>query len=132
MAVFVDTGAWFAYFVRRDPDHRAAVAWMRRNRQPLATTDYVFDELLTLLKLRESYRVAIAAGDALWQQRVARIEYVTSEDIARAWEEFKQYRDKGWSFTDCTSKVIMERLQIAQAFAFDSHFEQFGTIVRVP
>jgi uncharacterized protein len=98
----------------------------------LATTDYVFDELLTLLKLRESYRVAIAAGDALWQQRVARIEYVTSEDIARAWEEFKQYRDKGWSFTDCTSKVIMKRLQIAQAFAFDSHFEQFGTIVRVP
>jgi predicted nucleic acid-binding protein len=21
MAVFVDTGAWFAYFVRRDPNH---------------------------------------------------------------------------------------------------------------
>ena len=28
MAIFVDTGAWFAYFVRRDPDHPAAVEWM--------------------------------------------------------------------------------------------------------
>jgi uncharacterized protein len=132
MAVFVDTGAWFAYFVRRDPDHSAAVAWMRRNRQPLVTTDYVPDELLTLIKLRESYRVAIAAGNALWEQRVTRMEHVTSDDMIRAWEVFRQYHDKEWSFTDCTSKVMMERLQISHAFAFDSHFEQFGTVVRVP
>jgi predicted nucleic acid-binding protein len=132
MAVFVDTGAWFGYFVGRDPDHPAAVAWMQRNRQPLVTTDYVLDELLTLLKLRESYRVAVAAGDALWQQRVARIERITFEDFTRSWEVFRQYHDKEWSFTDCTSKVIMERLRITQAFAFDSHFEQFGTVLRVP
>jgi hypothetical protein len=58
MAVFVDTGAWFAYFVRRDPDHRAAIVWMQQNRQPLVTTDYVLDELLTLLKMRENYRIS--------------------------------------------------------------------------
>ena len=132
MAVFVDTGAWFAYFVRRDLDHPAAVAWMRKNRQPLITTDYIIDELLTLLKLRENHRVAVAAGEGLWQQRVARVEYVTPEDIRRAWEVFRKYHDKDWSFTDCTSKVVMERLGITQAFAFDSHFEQFGTVVRVP
>jgi predicted nucleic acid-binding protein len=132
MAVFVDTGAWFAYFVRRDPDHRSAIAWMRRNREPLVTTDYILDELLTLLKMRENYRVAVAAGEALWQQRVTRIEHVTVEDIARTWEVFRQYHDKDWSFTDCTSKVIMERLRMTHAFAFDSHFEQFGTVIRVP
>jgi uncharacterized protein len=132
MAVFVDTGAWFAYFVRRDPDHPAAVAWMQRNRQPPVTTDYVLDELLTLLKLRESYRVAVAAGDALWQQRVARMERIMPEDFTRSWEVFRQYHDKEWSFTDCTSKVIMERFQITQASAFDRHFEQFGTVLRVP
>jgi hypothetical protein len=132
MAVFVDTGAWFAYFVRRDPDHRAATTWMRQNRQPLVTTDYILDELLTLLKMRESHRVAVAAGEALWQQRVARIEHVTLEDIVRTWEVFRQYHDKDWSFTDCTSKVILERLRITHAFAFDSHSEQFGTVIRVP
>ena len=132
MAVFVDTGAWFAYFVRRDPDHRAAIEWMRRNRETLVTTDYILDELLTLLKMRETYRVAVAAGEALWQQRVTRIEYVTVEDITRTWEVFRQYHDKDWSFTDCTSKVIMERLHMTHAFAFDNHFEQFGTVIRVP
>jgi uncharacterized protein len=132
MTVFVDTGAWFAYFVRRDPDHQAARTWMRQNRQPLVTTDYILDELLTLLKLRENYRVAAAAGEAIWQQRVARIEYVTVEDITRTWEVFRQYDDKDWSFTDCTSKVIIERLGITHAFAFDGHFEQFGTVIRMP
>ena len=44
MAVFVDTGAWFAYFVRRDADHQAATALNGRNREPLVTTDYILDE----------------------------------------------------------------------------------------
>ena len=132
MAVFVDTGAWFAYFVRRDPDHAAAIDWTRQNRQPLVTTDYVIDELLTLLKLRESHRVAAAAGEALLQQNVARVERITESDFRAAWGVFRQYRDKGWSFTDCTSKTIMERLGVTHAFAFDTHFEEFGTVVRVP
>jgi predicted nucleic acid-binding protein len=28
--------------------------------------------------------------------------------------------------------VIIERLGITHAFAFDGHFEQFGTVIRVP
>ena len=132
MAVFVDTGAWFAYFVRRDADHEGAIEWMRGNRQTLVTTDYVLDELLTLLKLRESYRVAAAAGEALLQHNVAIVERITETEFRTAWQVFRQYRDKAWSFTDCTSKVVMERLGITRAFAFDTDFEQFGTIVRVP
>jgi predicted nucleic acid-binding protein len=62
MAVFVDTGAWFAYFVRRDPNHRAATAWMRRNRQSLVTTDYILDELLTLV----SWRKRAGAIENVW------------------------------------------------------------------
>ena len=132
MPVFVDTGAWFAYFVRRDPDHQAALQWMKANRLPLLTTDFVLDELFTLLKLRESHSVAVAAGDTLLHKRVARIERVSEEDFVRAWEVFQQYKDKEWSFTDCTSKVVIERLSITHAFAFDIHFEQFDTIIRVP
>jgi len=73
MAVYVDTGTWFAYFVRRDSDHEAAVRWMRQNREPLVTADYILDELLLLLKVRERYCLALAAGERLWQQRVARV-----------------------------------------------------------
>lgn len=132
MPVFVDTGGWFAYFVRRDPDHAAAVNWMRQNRQPLVTTDYVLDELFTLLKMRESHRVAAAAGTVLLDLSVTRLERIGESDFRGAWEAFQQYSDKGWSFTDCTSRVVMQRLGVTHAFAFDRHFEEFGTVIRVP
>lgn len=130
--VFVDTGAWFAYFVRRDSDHSAAIRWMKANRQPLVTTDYVLDELLTLLRIRESHRVAVAAGEILRTERVAHLERVSEGDFRIAWEFFRDYEDKEWSFTDCTSKAVIERLEISEALAFDSHFEEFGTVNRVP
>jgi hypothetical protein len=91
MVVFVDTGAWFAYFVRRDPDHPAALEWMKRNRQPLITTDFVLDELLTLLKVRESHRVPIAAGELFWSQQIARLERIGHDDLTQAWETFRKY-----------------------------------------
>ena len=50
--LFVDTGAWFAAFVTNDPDHPAASAWLDANREPLVTSDYIFDELMTLFKVR--------------------------------------------------------------------------------
>ncbi len=35
-------------------------------------------------------------------------------------------------FADCTSKVVIEKLGLAYAFAFDQHFRQFGTVAIVP
>jgi len=132
MSVFVDTGAWFAYFVRRDPDYNSARDWISANESPLVTSDYILDELFTLLKTRESHVVAVAAGKVLIEEKICRIIKVTPEDFSQAWATFVQFNDKGWSFTDCTSKVIMERLGISKAFSFDEHFEQFGSIFRVP
>lgn len=132
MTTFVDTGAWFAYFVRRDPDHNSARNWVSTNESSLVTTDYILDELFTLLKIRESQLVAVAAGRVLIEEKICRIIKVTPQDFINAWSIFVQFRDKGWSFTDCTSKTIMERLGITTAFSFDEHFEQFGSNIRVP
>ena len=55
MPIFVDTGAWFARFVPSDSDHTAARDWFEQNTFPLITTDYVVDELLTVLKVRNEY-----------------------------------------------------------------------------
>jgi hypothetical protein len=132
MSVFVDTGAWFAYFVRRDSDHNLAREWVSNNDSPLITSDYILDELLTLLKIRESHAVAVAAGKILTEEKICHIIKITPDDFTRAWRAFVQFSDKGWSFTDCSSKVIMERLSISTAFSFDEHFDQFGSILRVP
>lgn len=60
------------------------------------------------------------------------IEIVKVEDFEAAWELFYGFRDKDWSFTDCVSFIVMERLGISSAFAFDDHFRQYGRFTVVP
>ena len=128
MSVFVDTSAWFAYLVHKDPDYPAATQWMSMNSQPLITSDYIIDETLTLLLYRASTQAAFQMGQLFFLYGIAHIEFVSPDDISNAWKTFEQYRDKNWSFTDCTSKVIMERLKIPIAFSFDKHFRRLVKI----
>lgn len=130
--IFVDTGAWFASVVPSDPEHPRASQWLRQNAEPLVTTDYVIDETLTLLKARGHVRHALALGTSLFGGHLASIYYLTEADLLFAWEVFKRFSDKEWSFTDCTSRVVMSKLNVHHAFAFDHHFHQFGTVTVVP
>ncbi len=131
-AVFVDTGAWFAAFVPTDPDHAGARHWLDQNTAPLLTTDYVIDELLTLLLVRGERVRALRIGGALLGGSIADMHWITRDDVQTAWQTFRQFSDKGWSFTDCTSRVVMQRLGIGRAFAFDDHFRQFGIATVLP
>ncbi len=129
---FADTGGWFALFVPDDLNHAAAATWFAQQRQPLFTTDYVVDETLTLFRSRGQSTAALALGQQFFGGSFATIYYLTEDDIRAAWQVFSRYADKEWSFTDCTSKVVMEKLSITEAFAFDQHFRQFGTVTVVP
>ena len=130
--IFVDTGAWFASLIPTDPDHPNAVAWLNTNRSPLLTTDYVIDETLTLLRARGEKKRALLLGERFFHSGLSLIHKVTDTDLMLAWETFERFADKDWSFTDCTSKVVIEQLDIKQAFAFDHHFKQFGSVQVVP
>jgi uncharacterized protein len=130
--IFVDSGAWFAAAVPSDRRYAEAQRWMGQNRERLLTSDYVVDETLTLLRARGEPNRAITLGSQFFRGDLTAIHYLTEEDIQRAWDVFRRYSDKEWSFTDCTSKVVMERLQFITAFAFDRHFHQFGGIAIVP
>ena len=130
--IFVDTSAWAALFVPNDSRHDAARSWHEQNQQQLITSDYVVDELLTLLKARFSTRAAIRAGHILWSGRSCTLSYLNLQDLEQAWKIFQSHRDKGWSFTDCTSFALMQRLHLSSAFAFDKHFSQMRGIRRVP
>jgi hypothetical protein len=130
--IFVDTGAWFASVVPTDSDHASAIAWLRQNKQPLITTDYVIDETLTLLKMRGEQRRALALGAQFFSGALANVHYLIPSEMEMAWQTFRHFSDKGWSFTDCASKVVIERLNRTHAFAFDQHFKQFGSVIVVP
>ena len=130
--IFVDTSAWFAASVPNDDYHSHARAWLGQNAEPLVTTDYVLDELVTLLKSRGEFQRAVSLGEEILHERIARLEWVTPADVEDAWDVFRRFRDKRWSFTDCTSRVVMERLSLSTAFAFDEHFRQFGNVTVLP
>ena len=130
--IFVDTGAWFASAVPRSARYEAARSWTGENAIALVTSDYVIDETLTLLRARNEHEQALAFGKQIFAGELCVVEHVTRDDINAAWQVFTKFSDKGWSFTDCTSKVIMERLGIKMAFAFDQHFRQFGSVDVVP
>jgi predicted nucleic acid-binding protein len=130
--IFTDTSAWYAYVDKSDADHVAAVKQVEDLDRPLMTSNYIVDETLTLLKLRMGYRVSINVGKKLWSQEISGLVRITEEDESRAWDIFVQYEDKGFSFTDCTSFAIMERLKIDTAFAFDDHFVQYGKFAVIP
>ena len=77
--IVVDTGAWFASVVPNDSDHRAASLWLSTNNLPLITTDYVIDEMITLLKMRGEIRRALMLGERLLRGELARVHFLSNE-----------------------------------------------------
>jgi len=51
---------------------------------------------------------------------------VSSRDEDAAWRLLEPYRDKTFSFTDCTSFALMERLRLDTALALDGHSQSYG------
>lgn len=124
--VFVDTGAWYALVDAADPDHDRVVEAFRVYRGGLLTSNFVFDETLTLVRYKLGWQVAHRLGQSLRDGSVARTESVSPKDEASAWSIFEDYDDKRFSFTDCTSFALVQRLRLSMCLAIDSDFRTFG------
>ncbi|GAM11495.1 ribonuclease VapC20 [Geobacter sp. OR-1] len=120
--IFVDTGAWYALVDSDYADHKAAAAFLAANSVPLITTNFIFSETVTLIRYRIGHDAARSFGQKLQESSFVRIIAVTPPDEERAWETFCKYRDQDFSFVDCTSFAVMERMKLSTAFAFDRHF----------
>ena len=130
--IFVDTGAWYALLDKSDANHRAAVKFYDSLVHPLVTSNYIADEVITLVRNRLGYKVAVEIGQKLWDESIANLFRVMPGDEKKAWEIFVGYQDKTFSFTDCTSFALMERMGITEVFAFDEHFTQYGNFIVLP
>lgn len=129
MKLFVDTSAWYALNDRDDQHREQALDKYHRikeQRIELVTSNYIFDEILTLISSRIGHKPAVAFGKALLKSSFAELMTLTAEDCKAAFDLFKKYADKDLSFTDCTSFALMKRLKLKVAFTFDNHFQQVG------
>jgi len=133
--IFVDTSAWYALEVEDDENHASAMAFreeLRRGRYgALLTSDYILDEVITLLRVRKGAEPSSKFADKVLRSRSVSIVWIDSFIFNDALKVMKERPDKKWSFTDCTSFVIMGQLSVNEAFAFDQNFEQAG-FTRLP
>jgi uncharacterized protein len=132
-SLFVDTAGWVACADEGDPAHKTATRardqWLEQGGL-LLTTDYVADETLTLIRLR----LGLPAAEAWWQQvedsSRLRWEPISLPRADKARGIFFKYRDKDFSFTDCTSFAVMRELKLRDALTTDRHFAQMGFATR--
>jgi uncharacterized protein len=130
--IFVDTGAWYALATPSDVDHERATAFVANSTEPLFTSDYVVDELLTLFVVRGQKHKGIEWRHDVLEAGGMHLVHVADKDFTNALRIYEQFADKQWSFTDCTSYVLMQRLKVLTAFSFDEHFRQFGIVSVLP
>jgi len=134
--LFVDTGAWIAYFDRSDNAHTAfkdclslavtGTSWL------LHTSDYVIDETVTFLRYHVSHATACVALDRVHDLETAGLLVCHNVDNVlrlRAQEIFRQYDDQKFSFTDCTSFALCRMHQIRHVVTVDSDFRILGFLM---
>ena len=133
--VFGDTSFFFALVAKRDPAHRQAVAAyekLLRAGARVVTTDYVVDETLTLTKARIDAPTSLSLLDRMERSESIELEPVTSDKFLASKQYFRKHSDHGYSFTDCTSFVVMRELAIDVALTTDRHFKAAGFEVLLP
>ena len=135
MRVFVDTGAFIALTDADDENHIAAKAFYKESIEKgtkFITTNFVVCETMNYLRAKVSHKVSVIFWENLKKSGSFEIVDITPLAENAAFSIFRQYADKDFSFTDCTSFSVMKSLKLRNAFAFDKHFGQYEDFSRLP
>ena len=127
--MFVDTGAWIALALTKDPLHpRAAAAWaeLLGTGARLHTSVPVVIETFTFLDRNTTRQVALTWKESLSTVVKLRLLPSTRRDLERAWKYFERADLHKLSVVDAVSFVLMTDRRIRMAFAFDGHFAEAG------
>lgn len=121
--MIVDTGAWYAAADKSDRHHRAARQFYLEHAADgsFVTTDLIVAETWSLL----SAHLGRPAAFTFWATlRDTRTPIVTIDpvDLESAWQIVQAFPDQTFSFVDCTTFAVMQRLGVDEAFAFNAHF----------
>ena len=130
--IFVDTGVFAAYVIEKDPGHKSAVhtlsECMRGKHGSVFTSDFIYDEALTLTLARTSRcDTALRVHKLIFGETEELPHFVhmlsVDEPIRElAYTEFQTTCKDGLSFTDTTTLVLMKLHEIPKIATFDKHF----------
>jgi hypothetical protein len=124
LKVFIDTSAFCALTIPKDIHNQRAKAIYKqlpKAKTTFYTSDYVLDEVYTLLKKRGNHATAIKFMDSISKSNliVLRVSENTEEAAKTI---FRRNDDTRLSFTDCTSFALINEYNLDAVFAFDNHF----------
>lgn len=114
---------WFAATSARDPKNELARSILL-GLDSWTLTDHVFGETWQLLKARFGSEVANTFWDRL-RESSAVVEPVTASDLEAASQIEASCPDEEYSFVDCTSFAVMERLGITRAASLSPSFSTY-------
>lgn len=125
---FADTSFWVAFFVPKDPHHRAASEVWQAGPGALLATNHVLGETWTFLRRRVGHAraaQAVSAIEASPKTTILRVPQATEDD---AWQWLRRHDEREYSFVDATSFAIMRRRRMREALAFDGDFAAAGFV----
>jgi len=123
--IVLDSSFLLAFHNAKDAHHPKAVEVMDRvlagEWGPALLLEYVFLEVVTVLRLRVSARAAVEVGEQLL--RAKEVEFVPcSEIFLETFETFRTERDAALSFTDAAIATVARRDDAGWIATFDSDF----------
>ena len=130
--IFVNSSGWLALYNPNDPHHEAAVRlWEDLRAQPVRflTTDYVLDQVYTVLKVFGSLQAAQAFNQVITSSSLVRLFMTDSVIFDRAWKVFVNDEQPHWTFTDCINYAVIQYVGVTEVFTFDPGFSAPGMAV---
>ena len=130
MPVFIDTDAFYDYIIVNSKRHKDAIETMKEIQNgrwgSIVTSNYILDELITLICRESSHSVAAKGVGEIRRSRTIQTYFIDAQTEKRAWSIFNEYRNREISFTDYTSFAVINILDIDFAFSYDKHFKKAG------
>ena len=127
--LFVDTAGWMSMADVGDPLHEASMSardeWLEDGGL-LLISNYVVDETLTLIRMRLGLAAALKWWEIITESPRCKTEWITPGRAEKSLRWFFKWQDQSFSFTDCTSFVVMRELGIEKALTADRHFITAG------
>jgi len=128
-STFVDTSGFYALLVQNDSMHGKAVSFLSkatRAKARFVTSDYILDEIVTLLKARGHGHLIEGFLESILASKACTIEWMDPQRFDATRQFHRKHSDKAWSFTDCFSFCMMQERKLRRALTKDAHFRQAG------
>jgi uncharacterized protein len=131
--IFLDASFWVVYREEKEGNHplaRRVMSELFRQHSHFVTILPVVCEIHAYFARERTKREQILRD--LFSNSVVMLENILHQDQQAALEILQSHRDKTYSLCDALSFVVMRRLDVKRALAFDNHFRQFGEFEIIP